>query len=68
MKQVTGWLPIEDAPKDGQEVVVTDFDTPPQFASWKASNLYSEGGYWANRDGRRRETPTHFILIPPLQP
>jgi hypothetical protein len=57
------WQPISHAPKDGTELVVTDFQSPPEFASWTESDLYTEGGYWRNRDGRRREVPTHFIRL-----
>lgn len=55
------WLPISDAPKDGRELVVTDFTGPPEFANWKDSTMYMDGGFWSNRDNRRREVPTHFL-------
>jgi len=59
------WKPIKDAPQDGKELVVTDFASPPQFASWEKSHLYTEGGYRKNRNGRSRELPTHFLELPP---
>lgn len=59
-----GWQPIEQAPKSGEELVVTDFEGPPQFARWVVSHLYIEGGFWQNRDGRHRELPTHFVQLP----
>lgn len=61
---MTAWLTIDNAPKDGRELVVTDFESPPEFARWTSSNLYTAGGFWKNRDGRRRELPTHFIELP----
>jgi len=62
------WQPIEKAPKTGEELVVTDFKGAPEFARWESSNLYVEGGYWRNRDNRRREMPTHFLQLPPALP
>lgn len=59
------WLPIAQAPKDGVELVVTDFVSPPQFAYWEESHLYVEGGFWRNRNWCKRELPTHFIELPP---
>lgn len=59
------WTPIATAPKNGEELVVTDFQGPPEFARWKVSELYDEGGFWCNRDNRRRELPTHFLQLPP---
>jgi hypothetical protein len=59
------WTPIAEAPKNGEELVVTDFTGPPEFASWKQSDLYEDGGFWSNRDNRRREMPTHFLQLPP---
>lgn len=61
------WLSIAEAPKNGEELVVTDFKSRPEFARWVESGLYIEGGYWRNRDGRRREIPTHYIQLPPGQ-
>jgi hypothetical protein len=63
------WNKIEFAPKDGREIVVIDIAdqyTAPQFAKWVGSNLYVEGGYWSNRDGKHREMPTHFFELPPV--
>lgn len=59
-----GWLPITEAPKDGHELVVAEVGSPPQFARWVESHLYTDGGFWQNRDGRHRETPTHFFELP----
>ncbi|MYM92533.1 hypothetical protein [Duganella vulcania] len=61
----TNWQTIDKAPKNGEELVVTDFRGPPQFATWTKSEHYVEGGFWRNRDGRHRETPTHFLQLPP---
>ena len=66
--RLTGWRPIAKAPKTGIELVVTDFKSPPEFAAWVESPLYLEGGYWRNRDGRRREMPTHFVELPEAAP
>lgn len=58
------WLDISKAPKDGTELVVTDFKSPPQFATWVPSHLYVDGGFWQNRNSRHRELPTHFVQLP----
>ena len=56
------WKPIEQAPQDGRELVVTDFASPPEFAAWVVDREhYLDGGYWRCRDERHRAVPTHFV-------
>lgn len=56
------WQPIETAPKDGREILLTD-------------GAYKRTGYWARRTGAwsidaavSMAMPAHWISLPVLQP
>lgn len=55
------WRPIEDAPKDGKDIIIGE---------WNGGNWYWGKGYWSkylsrwSRDGGFAATPTHFMPLP----
>lgn len=71
------WLPIEQAPRDGNAFIVCCEDGPPPewrgdntvVAEWWNDDDYSEGGRWVCAVGYPTEPdcpfkPTHFLPIP----
>ena len=67
-KAVLYWQPIETAPKDGTEVILSkwsgSYATPETSFCW-AINGYFKDGYWYSKDpiiGKLAE-PTHWMLL-----
>ena len=67
-KAAPAWQPIETAPKDGTEVILSkwsgSYATPETSFCW-AINGYFKDGYWYSKDpiiGKLAE-PTHWMLL-----
>ena len=65
-----GWQPIETAPKDGREVILSlwsgSYATPETSFRW-AINGYFKNGFWYSKDQTigRLADPTHWMPIKP---
>lgn len=63
LDDATRWRPIEEAPKDGTEVLVYDRNYGgPCLATWEE---YTEKvGAWVDEELRALPDPTHFMPLP----
>jgi len=67
----TGWMPIESAPKDGEDfigrigsfVFLTAWDDEDE--EFFSINQFYEQSYYAKKFGPEKWTPTHWMPLPP---
>jgi len=61
------WRPIEEAPRDGTDILILTFMKIPDVAYWQEDVKWGGRGGWVNYEGTTyHPSPTHFMPIPKL--